>query len=120
MLWIWVGFIPYELWTVTSTHDTKLKMQLLAYVAKFLEPCQQTDDDEQDGLRFEIDHISCTQEWYNSTKNYDPDWKIYKSTVHNPAEFSELYSEYGLYTQEMKEKLDTILEKYQMRPRCGT
>ena len=37
------------------THDTKLKKRLLEYAAKFPELCQQTDDDEQDGLRFEID-----------------------------------------------------------------
>ena len=37
------------------THDTKLKKRLLEYVAKFPELCQQTDDDEQGGLRFEID-----------------------------------------------------------------
>ena len=37
------------------THDTKLKKRLLEYAAKFPELCQQTDDDEQCGLRFEID-----------------------------------------------------------------
>ena len=37
------------------THDTKLKRRLLEYAAKFPELCQQTDDDEQCGLRFEID-----------------------------------------------------------------
>ena len=37
------------------THDTKLKKRLLAYAAKFPELCQQTDDDKQGGLRFEID-----------------------------------------------------------------
>ena len=37
------------------THDTKLKKRLLAYAAKFPEQCQQTDDDGQGGLRFEID-----------------------------------------------------------------
>ena len=37
------------------THDTNLKKRLLAYAAKFPELCQQTDDDEQGGLRFEID-----------------------------------------------------------------
>ncbi len=36
------------------THDTKLKKRLLAYAAQFPELCQQTDDDEQGGLRFEI------------------------------------------------------------------
>lgn len=37
------------------THDTKLKKRLLEYAAKYPELCQQTDDDEQGGLRFEID-----------------------------------------------------------------
>ena len=37
------------------THDTKLKKRLLEYVTKFQELCQQTDDDDQGGLRFEID-----------------------------------------------------------------
>ena len=37
------------------THDTKLKKWLLEYAAKFPELCQQTADDEQGGLRFEID-----------------------------------------------------------------
>ena len=37
------------------THDTKLKKRLLAFAAKCPELCQQTDDDEQGGLRFEID-----------------------------------------------------------------
>ena len=37
------------------THDTNLKKRLLAYAAKFPELCQQTDDDEQGGLCFEID-----------------------------------------------------------------
>jgi len=37
------------------THDTKLKKRMLAYAAQFPELCHQTDDDEQGGLRFEID-----------------------------------------------------------------
>ena len=37
------------------THDTKLKKRLIAYAAQYPELCQQTDDDEQGGLRFEID-----------------------------------------------------------------
>ena len=37
------------------THDTKLKKRLLKFAAKFPELCQQTDDDEHGGLRFEID-----------------------------------------------------------------
>ena len=37
------------------THDTKLKRRLAEYAAKFPELCQLTEDDEQGGLRFEID-----------------------------------------------------------------
>ncbi|MBR4289913.1 MAG: hypothetical protein IKT52_04645 [Oscillospiraceae bacterium] len=37
------------------THDTVLKKRLRSYAAKYPELCQQTDDDEQGGLRFEID-----------------------------------------------------------------
>ena len=38
-----------------QTHNTDLKKRLLTYAAQFPELCQQTDDDEQGGLRFEID-----------------------------------------------------------------
>ena len=41
--------------TEVYTHDTSLKRRLLSYAAKFPELCQQTDDDEHGGLRFEID-----------------------------------------------------------------
>lgn len=37
------------------THDTSLKKRLTAYAAKYPELCRQTDDDEEGGLRFEID-----------------------------------------------------------------
>ena len=36
------------------THDTGLKKRLLAYAANYPDMCQMTDDDEQGGLRFEI------------------------------------------------------------------
>ena len=36
------------------THDTGLKKRLLAYAAKYPDMCQVTDNDEQGGLRFEI------------------------------------------------------------------
>ena len=38
-----------------STSRYQAKKRLLAYAAQFPELCQQTDDDEQGGLRFEID-----------------------------------------------------------------
>ena len=37
------------------THDTHLKKRLRKYAAKYPELCQQTDDNGQGGLRFEID-----------------------------------------------------------------
>ena len=61
------------------THDTKLKKRLLEYATKFPELCQQTDDDEQGGLRFEIDksRISIrltapySEERRNAANDYD-------------------------------------------------
>lgn len=57
-----------------------------------------------------------SQEWYNFTKNYDPDWEIFKSTGYDPNQFPEAYRQYGLYTQAMKDKVDAILEEYQLKP----
>ena len=37
------------------THDTNLKKRMRKYAEKYPELCQQTDDDEHGGLRFEID-----------------------------------------------------------------
>ena len=37
------------------THNMDLKKRLLAYAKEYPEPCQLTEDDEQGGLRFEID-----------------------------------------------------------------
>ena len=37
------------------THNTDLKKRLLAYAKEYPELCQLTEDDEQSGLRFEID-----------------------------------------------------------------
>lgn len=37
------------------THDTKLKKRMRKYAEEYPELCQLTDDDDQGGLRFEID-----------------------------------------------------------------
>ena len=37
------------------THNNELKKRLIAYAAKYPDLCHQTEDDEQGGLRFEID-----------------------------------------------------------------
>lgn len=41
--------------TEIYTHNTELKKRLLDYAARFPNLCQQTDDNGQGGLRFEID-----------------------------------------------------------------
>lgn len=37
------------------THNTELKKRLAAYAKKYPKLCKQTDDDEQGGVRYEID-----------------------------------------------------------------
>ena len=57
------------------------------------------------------------REWYAFCESYDPDRKIQRSVWGNYPEFPEEYSGYGLYTQEMKDMLDHILEKYNLKLR---
>ena len=51
----YVVSLPKDPTAEVYTHETKLKKRLLTYATKYPELCQQTDDDEQGGLRFEID-----------------------------------------------------------------
>ena len=48
-------FNEYDGTAEIYTFNTKLKKRLTAYSATYPDLCQQTDDDEQGGLRFEID-----------------------------------------------------------------
>lgn len=57
------------------------------------------------------------REWYEFCENYDPDREIQKSVWGNEPEFPEAYRGYGLYTQEMKDALDQILNKYDLKLR---
>lgn len=57
------------------------------------------------------------REWYAFCESYDPDKQIRRSVWGNLPEFPEEYSGYGLYTQEMKDALDQILEKYDLKLR---
>ena len=57
------------------------------------------------------------REWYEFLTNYDPDNEIRKSIWGSEPEFAEEYKGYGLYTQEMKDKLDEILDKYSLKLR---
>lgn len=56
------------------------------------------------------------QEWFDFQEAYDPDWAIKKSVWGNFPEFPEEYASYDLYTQEMKDALDAILQKYDLKP----
>lgn len=56
------------------------------------------------------------REWYDFRESYDPDGSIRRESW-GTVEFPEEYSGYGLYSQEMKDKLDEILAKYNLKLR---
>ena len=56
------------------------------------------------------------QEWYEFRQSYDPDGAIFQEVQENRPAFPKEYDGYNLYTQEMKDKLDEILSKYQLKP----
>lgn len=55
------------------------------------------------------------REWYAFLETYDPDRTIQGEVWGNEPEFPAEYYSYGLYTQEMKDKLDEILDKYGLK-----
>ena len=57
------------------------------------------------------------REWYAFCESYDPDRAIQKAAWGKELELPEEYYGYGLYSQEMKEKLDEILTKYDLKLR---
>lgn len=57
------------------------------------------------------------REWYEFLESYDPDKAIKQAAFGNEPEFPEEYAAYGLYTQEMKDKLDEILSRYDLKLR---
>ena len=48
-------FNEYDGTAEIYTYNTKLKKRLIAYAATYPDLCQQIEDDENGGLRFEID-----------------------------------------------------------------
>ena len=50
-----IYFDEYSDLIEVQTHNTDLKNRITSYAAKYPDQCQQTDDDEQGGLTFEID-----------------------------------------------------------------
>ena len=55
------------------------------------------------------------QEWFDFKQSYDPDLTILDSVWGNEPEFPAEYDSYNIYTQEMKDKLDEIIEKYNLK-----
>ena len=57
------------------------------------------------------------QEWFAFKQEYDPDLSIAVERNKNGTvpEFPAEYASYNLYAQEMKDKLDEILEKYDLK-----
>lgn len=57
-----------------------------------------------------------SQEWFDFKQSYDPDLAIQGSVWGNYPEFPAEYDAYDLYSQEMKDKVDEILQKYGLKP----
>ena len=55
-----------------------------------------------------------TKEWYDWLETYDTDCAILYSEEAFSEDFGEAYEPYGLYSREMKDKLDEICEKYDL------
>ena len=62
-------------------------------------------------------NYQAAQEWFAFKQAYDPDHAILQQLQKNDLvpEFQEEYQAYSLYSQEMKQKLDEILEKYDLK-----
>lgn len=59
------------------------------------------------------DNYLANKEWFDFEETYDPDQEILLSLDDYP-EFPRDYEVYGPYTQEMKDKVDEIAEKYHL------
>ena len=56
-----------------------------------------------------------TKEWLAFSDNYDPDHKLMDLSAYDDYVEPEAYRIYNCYTREMVEKVDEILEKYQLK-----
>ena len=59
-------------------------------------------------------NYQAAQEWFAFKQTYDPNGEIKASVWKDLPEFPEEYAYYDIYTQEMKDKLDEILDKYNL------
>lgn len=62
-------------------------------------------------------NYQAAQEWFAFKQEYDPDHAIITQLQRTGSvpEFPAEYGSYNLYSQEMKDKLDAILEKYDLK-----
>ena len=56
-----------------------------------------------------------TKEWYEWLETYDADGTVWDSHEAYGADFGDEYYAYGIYSQEMKDKLDEICDKYDLK-----
>lgn len=56
-----------------------------------------------------------TAEWRDFLNGYDSDGAIIAAIGNNPTGFEEKYSMYQVYTQEMADKLEEIVERYDLK-----
>lgn len=50
--------------------------------------------------------------WFDFTQSYDTDGAIQEAVWSDPPKFPDKYDAYGIYSQEMADKLDEIVEEY--------
>lgn len=55
-------------------------------------------------------------EWFEFKQEYDPDHTIQMSVWGEEKDFPAAYDAYNIYTQEMKDKLDEIMDTYGLKP----
>ena len=55
------------------------------------------------------------KEWYAFIQSYDPDHAISYAYSENPVEYPLEYSAYGIYSQEMQDKVDELAAKYSLK-----
>lgn len=55
------------------------------------------------------------KEWFEFEESYDQDWSLVTQADNNGFEAPDAYDAYGVYTQEMIDKVDEIAEKYGLK-----
>ena len=107
-------------WIILRMQDMKLGDETLYYDVFDDEGFAGREPVEMEVLTFAgvkgSPSYQAAKEWFDFLHSYDPDNKIYESVWHNWPEFPEEYSAYHLYSREMKDALDRILQQYNLKP----